>query len=356
MAEALNEFTKIPHITERKAVALYDAGYKTVTALEQATRDEIAAVDGLEAGDAKRIREHFEAGGAGEPGLCPVCGTEVKERARKCERCGEPIAGVAAPCPECGQPVLPDAEACPSCGRRFVEAPAPPPPVVEVPEAPAPVIEAPLPEVPIGVPGNCPFCDAPVPPDAISCPSCGTNLRAARAAVAAPAPRTVIRERRAEPVPLPELKGSSTYLVKEETPLNSYRLFLSTMGAGRKGFCVTRVYPEKVREQYGLVDVPILWLSNVGKEDTVRPKDLEKLSLSLEQFIAHEGGVVLIDGIEYLITNNNFITVLRLVQALRDQVAINNAILLFTVNPATLDEHQLHLLEREVDGVLDLRG
>src|SRR5437867_11161112 len=29
MAEALGEFTKIPHVTERKAIALYDSGFKT---------------------------------------------------------------------------------------------------------------------------------------------------------------------------------------------------------------------------------------------------------------------------------------------------------------------------------------
>jgi archaellum biogenesis ATPase FlaH len=62
----------------------------------------------------------------------------------------------------------------------------------------------------------------------------------------------------------------------------------------------------------------------------------------------------LLDGIEYLITNNNFLTVLRLVQSLRDQIAVNKATLLLSVNPSTLDSHQLNLLEREVDGVIDL--
>ncbi len=334
MAEALSEFTKIPHISERNAIALYDAGYKTVAALEQATRDELAAVTGLDADDPKRIREHFEKGGSGEPSLCPVCGADVQEGARRCGRCEELLPGA------------PPEEPTPEPAREPVEAPrAELPPPEALPE-----------EKPFVPPANCPFCDAAVPPDATTCPSCGTNLRAAVKTAAAVLPRTVTLRAPGKAVDLPELKPSSTYLVKEQAPTNSYRLFLRTMSSGRKGFCVTRVYPEKIREQYALADVPILWLSNVGKEDTVRPKDLEKLSLSLEQFIAHDGGVVLIDGIEYLITNNNFITVLRLVQALRDQVAINNAILVFSVNPATLDEHQLHLLEREVDGVLDLQG
>ena len=94
----------------------------------------------------------------------------------------------------------------------------------------------------------------------------------------------------------------------------------------------------------------MIWLSNVGRENTIRPKDLEKLSISLEQFLSQAGGgIVLLDGLEYLITNNNFITVLRLIQSLRDQVAINQSILLMAVNKSTLESHQLNLLEREVD-------
>ena len=110
--------------------------------------------------------------------------------------------------------------------------------------------------------------------------------------------------------------------------------------------------PQKLQGRFPGADVRILWLSNVGKEDTVRPKDLEKLSLAVEQFVAHERSVVLLDGIEYLVTNNNFLTVLRLLQALRDQVAIHRGILLLSVSPSALEGHQLTLLEREVDRVI----
>ena len=190
----------------------------------------------------------------------------------------------------------------------------------------------------------------------MNCPSCGTSLRlTAAGGTPATTLRVEIQEERRVARALPDLQPSSTYLVKEEASASAYQLFVRTVAAGRKGFCVTRVFPEKIREAYGLSGVPILWLSNVGKEETVRPKDLEKLSLSLEQFLGAEKGVIIIDGIDYLITNNNFLTVLRLVQALRDQVAMNAGLLLVSVNPATLDEHQLHLLEREVDQVLDLR-
>ncbi|MCK7579513.1 MAG: DUF835 domain-containing protein [Chromatiales bacterium] len=107
----------------------------------------------------------------------------------------------------------------------------------------------------------------------------------------------------------------------------------------------------KIRSKFELGETPIVWLSNVGKEDSLRPKDLEKLNYSLEQFLTQGKGVVLLDGLEYLITNNNFLTVLRFVQSLRDQVAINNSIMMMVLNPSTLDANELNLLEKEVDGI-----
>ncbi|UCE81545.1 MAG: isoleucine--tRNA ligase [Methanobacteriota archaeon] len=147
-----------------------------------------------------------------------------------------------------------------------------------------------------------------------------------------------------------ELERSFSYLVEEDRPETSYKLFLGTLQKGMKGYCITRNYPAKIRTKFGIKDVPIIWLSNVGRDNSIRPKDLEKLSLSLEKFLSQpDGGIVLLDGLEYLITNNNFITVLRLIQSLRDQVAINQSILLMAVNRSTLESHQLNLLEREVD-------
>jgi isoleucyl-tRNA synthetase len=150
-----------------------------------------------------------------------------------------------------------------------------------------------------------------------------------------------------------KLKASFTYLIPEERSVRSYQLFKMSLNRGMPGYCVTRTFPEKVRERYELGNIPILWLSNVAKEEAVRPKDLEKLSLSLEEFLGKEGGIILLDGIEYLITNNNFITVLKLIQSLRDQVAINRSILLLSINPSTMDSHQINLLKREVDSVIE---
>ena len=189
---------------------------------------------------------------------------------------------------------------------------------------------------------RCQSCGADIKPDELKCANCGAAFR-----------EDLVDEEEEQKVkPVDELERSFAYLIKEDKSRRSYAFFEKALSQGLKGFCVTRNYPLKIKSKYNLGDTQILWLSNVGKENSLRPKDLEKLSYSLEQFLAANSGVILLDGSEYLITNNNFLTVLRFIQSLRDQVAINRSILIMALNPSTLDPHELNLLEKEVDVAL----
>jgi len=56
----------------------------------------------------------------------------------------------------------------------------------------------------------------------------------------------------------------------------------------------------------------------------------------------------MIDGLEYLISNNDFLSVLRLIQNLRDQNEGVGGIMIITLNPKDLENHELTMLEKEV--------
>jgi len=326
MKEALDAFNRIQGIDTAKAMALYDGGYTTLEKLLKASKDDLVSVEGLSEIDAARIKEYFEKTEEEreKPKLhCPYCEIEISPKVIKCPRCQEIVREDVKLCESCGREISVRAERCYYCGYSFIEEKVVEAPGVEAEEAvaPEPVPEE-KPEVaPIEVP--------PVP-------------------VVAEVKPPVEEEKE-----LPELKDSSIYLIKELKSDNSYKLFLREMAKGKRGCCATRVYPGKVKSQYNLEDVPIIWLSNVAKENSIRPKDLEKLSYSIEQFIGTGNAAILLEGLEYLITNNNFITVLRLIQALRDHVAMHSAILIMPLNPVVVDPHQLNLLEKEVDGVYD---
>ncbi|MBS3790404.1 MAG: class I tRNA ligase family protein [Candidatus Thermoplasmatota archaeon] len=156
---------------------------------------------------------------------------------------------------------------------------------------------------------------------------------------------------------LPEgVSKSYTYLIEEKTSDRSFKLFREILENEDTGLCVTRDYPDKIRKKYELEDVEMIWLSNVDREDVIRPKSLEKLSLALENFLARQGDVILLKGVEYLISNNDFKTVLHLVQSIKDQVAVNEAILMIPINPSVLEKHQMDQISGVVDGTIKKEG
>ncbi len=404
MKQTLDTFVGIPGIDEKEAMALFDRGYASMLSLQQASVNELVEVDGIDEVDARKIRRYFdqpEELRTEAKTYCRVCETEVEPGASECHRCGVSLLPELRTCPSCEANIPVDAEECDNCGATLVERE-----MEEIPEEVEEIMQIPglglekakmlhdagydlerlanTPEedlvklegitVPLARKISvyfeewmeelvCPLCNAPASADATQCSQCGTIFMTEEeleAAAEGPPPEEVGVGKEGGEVPLPEpqaatapLERSHIYLVKEERHQRSLDMFISGLREDRPGLCVTRTFPDKIREKYDVGDSTVLWLSNIGKDQSIRPKDLEKLNLSLEKFVTDTGGVVVLDGLEYLITNNNFIVVLRLLQSLRDVVAVNNSTLIMNVNPATLDANQLTLLEREADSVVD---
>src|SRR5438552_17724136 len=227
MSEALRDFTRIPGITVPKAMALFDAGYKSRGALQAAPKQELAQIEGLQGADAVRILDALAATKEA-PFSCPTCGASVSASARRCSRCGEPVTTKTTPCPRCKAAIPPGADKCPVCG--FV-----------------------LSTAAVGSPSRiaCIACGELIPAGSTECPSCG----APQAGAASAPTRTASED---EPPPL--LKDSSSYLVEEAAPDEAYRLFQIAQKAGKPGMAITRIFPQKVRERLGGSDLPILWL------------------------------------------------------------------------------------------------
>jgi len=140
-------------------------------------------------------------------------------------------------------------------------------------------------------------------------------------------------------------KGTS-YLVEEEEPRRSYNLFSKYIHL-TDCLCITRRDPEKIRKMYG-ENFSIIWLTNVKGKDTMDPTDLERLMQSIERFLG-EGKVLIIDGLEYLIVQNNYKTILKFIQSLNSMIVMKKSMLMVPVNQAALDTRELALLEREMN-------
>ena len=60
-------------------------------------------------------------------------------------------------------------------------------------------------------------------------------------------------------------------------------------------------------------------------------------------------GAVLLDGIEYLVSNNSFDAVLKFVRRLLDAISESHYAFIISLGPATLKDLELKVLERDMD-------
>jgi hypothetical protein len=147
-----------------------------------------------------------------------------------------------------------------------------------------------------------------------------------------------------------DLERGICYLVKEKKPDLSFRLFESLVAQKMPGLCITRQYPERVRRERGLPEVRVVWLSHTPGEDFHNPTAIGTLAKVVQKFIEDNSGdgVVLLDGLEYLIINNGFLQTLMFVEHVNEFVMQRRAIIILPVSPDTLEEKELALLERNL--------
>lgn len=86
----------------------------------------------------------------------------------------------------------------------------------------------------------------------------------------------------------------------------------------------------------------------VGASDEIKKSINHKSYLILKTpQINHRKSIVLIDGIEYLITNNEFNTVKNIITLLKDKISEGESALIVPIDPRTLTKQQIHQLRQE---------
>jgi len=140
-----------------------------------------------------------------------------------------------------------------------------------------------------------------------------------------------------------------SYLVEEETPKKSFDIFVDYVTHGISGLCITRTNPKFVKEQYSLKKTPFIWLSTLKTDEYTSTVDLTELSISIKDFVKKsKKSVILLDGIEFLVTRSSFEEVLSFLQSLSEYISLTESIVVIPMSPQTVDVRQLKLLEREM--------
>jgi hypothetical protein len=147
----------------------------------------------------------------------------------------------------------------------------------------------------------------------------------------------------------PLLLGTG-YVIYEKNVKESIHLFKGYLNRGEFGLLVSRRYPKQMKEKYNMDNIESVWLStSEGEETWIDPCNLSKLHHVISDFIRNKPvSIVLLEGFEYLMVRNSFLTVLKFVQSLMDEINQKRSHLLLSINPDAFEKKELALIRREL--------
>lgn len=147
-----------------------------------------------------------------------------------------------------------------------------------------------------------------------------------------------------------ELDDGESYLVEELSRDFSHGIFVAYLAKGYSGLAISRTNPRMLRRSYNEIDAKLIWLTDheSDSERTIAPS-LEKIVVVLEEFMqGQEKCIILIDDLQYLISSNSFEGALRFIRSLVDRISERSALFLLSIDPASLNQQERSILEREM--------
>ncbi|MBW1855207.1 MAG: DUF853 family protein, partial [Deltaproteobacteria bacterium] len=117
----------------------------------------------------------------------------------------------------------------------------------------------------------------------------------------------------------------------------------------RDTLCITRTHPNKLDLEISKDNINQIWLSKSSEKNSISPGNITKIAHVINEYLKiNNDGVILLDGLEYLITNNDFPKILKFIESVHERIVVSNGIILIPINPLTLSKNNLDLLDNEL--------
>lgn len=152
------------------------------------------------------------------------------------------------------------------------------------------------------------------------------------------------------------LHGRGSYLVREEKPEKVFQLLRELADGGSRPLCISRTHPRDLTKAFGVDPATAVWLTrqDVHGEDVTcaSPTDLVGLTSAIHRHLEGGNAAVVLEGLEYLVTQNGFPAILRFVQAIHEKVLVRDSYVLMSANPDAFREGDYRRLARDVTAEL----
>lgn len=146
------------------------------------------------------------------------------------------------------------------------------------------------------------------------------------------------------------LEEGTIYLVEEKFPKRVYDVFRKQ--TRKNSLCLTRKFPEELKKE--ITAKNMIWISESSSEkiENTPPTNLARILGIMKNFITdEEKAIVIIDDLNYLIFQNKFPSVYKIINSLAEIVVVARAIVIISVDVAQLTKKERIMLERECEVV-----
>ncbi|MFO7677341.1 MAG: PAS domain S-box protein [Thermoplasmatota archaeon] len=147
-----------------------------------------------------------------------------------------------------------------------------------------------------------------------------------------------------------KLLDGCSYLIAEKNNKKSIDLFLNLLLLNKKGLFITRGSPALVESMIpSSKNLTTVLLRSESVKHFKSINTLEDIEKEIRQFSKeHKNGIILLDGIHYLLTKFSFDEFITMFYTINDSIAKHKALLLVRIDPSTIDPNQYAILENEI--------
>jgi len=139
-----------------------------------------------------------------------------------------------------------------------------------------------------------------------------------------------------------EIKSGHSYIV--EDPDKARRIYSELVSNGNKGLCISRMHPDYLSREYGIKDSK--WIANEPGHTGPQPRVLTDI---VKKYTSkNNGSVVLLDALEYIMINNDFNTIMNMVENISEDP---NSSLIIGISSKCFDKKELALLKRNFEEI-----
>jgi len=149
------------------------------------------------------------------------------------------------------------------------------------------------------------------------------------------------------------LRGRGSYLVREERGEQVFALLRELTAKEARPLCISRTHPKDLGA-FDLEPASCVWLTRQPEKGLAcaSPTDLVGLTTTIHRHTEGGSAAIVVEGLEYLATQNGFAAVLRFVQGIHEKVVSRDSYLLMSANPEAFKEADYRQLARAVTAEL----